>query len=206
MVAFRRGTEDLIRRAARRSECGWHELVGRVESRLRVLCRMRMSARARGRFDPDDLCQEVFVEALRRIDTFEYRGPGSLQRWLAAVLRNKLMHAERSAARLAHPRTDIGEPPALAGGELPQGLRLALHEVPASASTDTRRRDMEERVHAMLMQLAPAEREVLLLKHFEGLSGREAAARLGVDESTVSGRYRRALERCARKLRDADGR
>ena len=196
-----RRTEDLVKRAARRSEEGWAELLQKVESRLRVLIRFRMSTRTRGRFDPDDLCQEVFIEAIKRIGDFEYRGPGSLQRWLATILRYKLMHADRSAGRLATPYSEVRRPDdSEAPTEVPEGLVVALESAPTTASRDLRRADQERKVAEVLESLDEPDREVILLKHYEGLTGREAAERLGVAESTVSVRYKRALEKCAKRL------
>jgi len=194
-------TEDLVKRAAHRSEEGWAELLQKVESRLRVLIRFRMSSRTRGRFDADDLCQEVFIEAIKRINEFEYRGPGSLQRWLATILRYKLMHADRSASRLATPYSEIKHPDDSAeSAEVPEGLVVALRTAPTTVSKDLRRTDQERKVAEVLESLEDVDREVILLKHYEGLSGREVAERLEVDESTVSVRYKRALERCAKRL------
>ena len=92
-------TRELLGRAVgggRESEEAWHRLIARVQSRLRVLLSFRLG----GGQDAEDLLQEVWLQALQSLDRFEYRGPGSLQRWLAGILRMKLREVRRSACLL----------------------------------------------------------------------------------------------------------
>jgi RNA polymerase sigma factor (sigma-70 family) len=172
-------------------EGSWETLLRRAESRLRVL------ASFRGRqHDADDLLQEVWIEALASLGRFEYRGPGSLQRWLSGILRNKLREDARRAGRA------LPAPAASEAALAPQGLFEALRASQPGVSTDAGRREAEERVRAVLEGLPADDREAILLRLYEGLTVREAGARLGVDPSTVSVRMQRALERCAARLQD----
>ena len=178
-----------------RPEVGWGELLRRVESRIRVLAHFRMGRRIGAAYDVDDLVQEVWAEAVRSFERFEYRGPGSLQRWLAGILRMKILHAGRSLHRVPPPASSKR------GALPPLGLREALEHTATGVSHRERRRELETKVSEALAKLPAVEREAILLKLYEGLSGREAAAQIGVDESTVSLRFKRGLERCARELR-----
>ena len=63
------------------------------------------------------------------------------------------------------------------------------------------REEMWARVRSALDRLSASDREVLILRHAEQLSTREAAAVLGVSEPAVKSRHLRALER----LREALG-
>ena len=178
---------------------GWRRLIRRAESKLRVLLHFRMSPRLREVLDEDDLMQEVWTEAARKLASFEYRGPGSLQRWLAGILANKLRHAHRIAQRIGVPSSRLAPAStALAAGS----LEALLASTQSSVSAHARKRELETRVRDVLRRLPEPEREAVLLKVFEGLNGREAAERLGVDESTVSVRFKRALETCAIHLRE----
>ena len=49
-------------------------------------------------------------------------------------------------------------------------------------------------------QLSEADREVVMMRHFEGLSNQEAARLLGVDPATASKRHGRAVLRLHRIL------
>ncbi|HTK74137.1 MAG TPA: sigma-70 family RNA polymerase sigma factor, partial [Gemmataceae bacterium] len=57
------------------------------------------------------------------------------------------------------------------------------------------------RVRSALDRLSAVDREILILRHAEQLSSKEAAAVLGVSEAAVKSRHLRALER----LREALG-
>ncbi|NOT31244.1 MAG: sigma-70 family RNA polymerase sigma factor [Planctomycetes bacterium] len=197
------GTKDILDALALDPNGGWERLIARAESKLRILLHFRMSPRLRGVLAEEDLLQEVWAEGARNLERFEYRGPGSLQRWFAGILSNKLLHAGREAWRVPMPASAVAREStiaALASRRL--DLAQCLPATQSSVSGHARKRELEERVRDVLLRLPEAEREVILLKLFEGLNGREAALRLGVDESTVSVRFKRALETCARQLKE----
>jgi len=115
------------------------------------------------------------------------------------VYRARQLHLGRSVALKLIPHG-----PATLTDEYARRLERgrSLQSTATSASGHARRRELEEQVRSVLLRLSEAERETLLLRLFEGLSGRAAARRLGVDESTVSMRFKRALETCAVHLRE----
>jgi RNA polymerase sigma-70 factor (ECF subfamily) len=59
-----------------------------------------------------------------------------------------------------------------------------------------------DHLHAALDAMDPTDREVLALRHFEGLTNAEAAAALGLSVSAASKRYVRAVERLRLILTD----
>jgi RNA polymerase sigma-70 factor (ECF subfamily) len=63
---------------------------------------------------------------------------------------------------------------------------------PAAAAL---RQELERRFHAALRQLDEADREIILLRHFEQLSNSEAARALGLSEAAAGMRHLRALRR-----------
>ena len=64
--------------------------------------------------------------------------------------------------------------------------------MPAGSSRPARETALLERA---LREMAAEDREILALKHLDGLSYRELAERLGVPEGTVMSRLYRARER-----------
>ncbi|MEM7306682.1 MAG: RNA polymerase sigma factor [Planctomycetota bacterium] len=172
------------------ADASWATILARTESRLRVLLELR------GCRDTDDVLQEVWLQASRGLGEFDYRGPGSLQRWLAGIARNKMRERARSDRRGVELHASA------APNDSPEGLFAALRDTRPGVSTDVGRRDTERRVRQVLSTLPGDECEALLLRLYEGLSLREAGDRLGVDPSTVSLRVKRALGRCASRLED----
>ncbi len=109
-----------------------------------------------------DLVQEVFLTALRTIDTLEQ--PGRVGAWLCSIARNRARDVLRSPAR------DTG---ALAESEL-----AAPERDPAAAQE-------AEEILAVVRGLPEAYRETLCLRLVEGLSGPEIAERTGLTHGSV---------------------
>jgi len=160
-----------------------------------------MQGRSSAHFEVDDLLQEVWVEASHRIGGFEYRGSGSLQRWLAGILHYKLLEARRASRRLPFAASAIAQNPE---GERAQ-LFEALSRTQPGASTDIRHREMVNRVNEVLEVLPPELREAILLRIYESKTGKEAAGILGISESAFSKRFRKALAAIRIPLREEGG-
>lgn len=172
--------------------------MARIECRLRVWLHFHMDASLQAAVDPEDLLQELWSEIACHLDRFEYRGPGSLQRWMAGILRNKLLHAARKNRRRPIPFSALATDGELAPPQ--QAIRHALVQSQSGVSRPARLQEMEQQIRACLQKLPEGERQVLLCRLFEGLTGVETAERLAIDPSTVSVRMKRAIAACARHL------
>ena len=65
----------------------------------------------------------------------------------------------------------------------------------SSPSQQLNRRELAGRVRQAVTQLSEADREVVLMRNFEGLSNGEVAILLGIDPAAASQRHGRALLR-----------
>jgi RNA polymerase sigma factor (sigma-70 family) len=196
---FTRQLIDQIRGAEPDAEQGWPDLLERCESRLRTLMHFRLGPSVRATIDEDDLLQEVWIEAALKIHDFEYRGPGSLQRWLAEILRYKILHAGRKSKRIPFPEASLNSKDAAS----PAGLFNALSRTQPGASQRSQRRETVQQVLAVLSELPEELRECILLKVYEGLSGREAAQKLGLTEGGFSKRFHKALSAVSVRMKDS---
>lgn len=159
-----------------------------------------MQGRSSAHFEVDDLLQEVWIEASHRIGDFEYRGSGSLQRWLAGILHYKLLEAGRASKRLPFAASAVASQEE---GERSQ-LFEALSRTQPGASSNIRHREMEHRVNQVLGELSAELREALLLRIYESKTGKEAAESVGISESAFSKRFRNALAAIRVPLREED--
>lgn len=128
------------------------------------------------RIEVDDLVQEVFLLAMRRLSTL--REPAAFGAWLATIARNRAkdFHREsRGSQNLA---------------EDPETLS-ALENAPAH--------DEALAVLAAIRELPDAYRETLVLRLVEGMTGPEIAARTGLTPGSV----RVNLHRGMKMLREA---
>ncbi len=135
------------------------------------------------RLDSEDLAQEVFETAMRRVGGF--RGESALSTWLFGITRNVVRNAGRRAAL----RRMVG-----------------LEQIPAprdpGPGTDEQveRLLLRRRVQRALQRLKTAQREVLVLVDLEQRTAPEAAELLGIPSGTVYSRLHHARRAFARAL------
>jgi len=189
-------THDLLANMDRDWSENWSELVRRWNSKLRVLLHFR-TAELDGSVDAEDIRQETWAEAIRCFQRFDYRGPGSFYAWLAAIARNQVRHAHRRAPRRIE-ATHEGTDETNSG---PPSLLAAIEASQTSVASRVANRDLEQVVLRVVAELPDPLREVILLRVYEGRSGREVAGLLRIHESSVSQRLKQGLERCAKLLR-----
>jgi RNA polymerase sigma-70 factor (ECF subfamily) len=164
---------------------------------LRRMVSIRLDARLHRRLDPSDILQEAFLTAARRIEEYLATRPMPFFAWLRRLVAQKLIdvHRENLGVQARDPRREI----AMEGGATPEAssevFAASLAARGLSAGQLSARAELETKIRQALDELEPLDREVLVLRHFEGLSNLEAARVLGVKEASASQRHLRALRR-----------
>jgi len=115
----------------------------------------------------EDIAQEAFLAAIRRLDTFDRRRP--FGPWLHRIVVNRAIDWVR--ARQLRAEAELGEPLA--------------PEWSAELSDET---------IAALARLGPEHRAVIVLRHLLGYSPGEIAELLNLPRGTVNSRLRRGLD------------
>ncbi len=137
--------------------------------------------------DARDVCQETFLRILDKADAF--RDGARFSTWMYQIALNLCRDQSRKKRRWG--RLVIAEPPA--GIETPRE-----HAAPESVATNPAAAyehiERKGAVRRALSALPREQREVLLLKEYEGLKFREIADVLGVAESTVKSRMYAGLD------------
>lgn len=140
--------------------------------------------------EAEDLVQETLIGALNG----RFRGESSVRTWMVRILVNRVRMWRRSRKRhsgtvsLDAPRSP-GEP-ASAGGS--SGFGSAGAGAAVDAKID---------LTAMLAQLTPEHRQVIVLREIEGLSYEEMAQTLHVPRGTVESRLHRAREELRKRFK-----
>jgi RNA polymerase sigma-70 factor, ECF subfamily len=120
------------------------------------------------RDDAEDVCQDAFVTALRRLD--EVRRPEAFVGWLLQIVRNRAHNLRRhQRVRAALPLDAAEEAPARARG-------------PARDAEDA---ELRGRLLEALAHLTPTQREVVLLYDVQGWTHREIASAVGTTEGAA---------------------
>jgi len=130
--------------------------------------------------DVDDLVQDVFIRALRRLSTL--RETASFGAWLAAIARNVANDYHRRLVP-EEPLTDDAS-----DQEIPCGGSSADQDEPAVVILEA------------VMSLPEAYRETLILRLVEGMTGPEIADRTGMTHGSVRVNLHRGMEQLRAKL------
>jgi RNA polymerase sigma-70 factor (ECF subfamily) len=173
--------------------------------RLRAVAERRMSQELRARIDPEDLLQQVYVEVVRRIVDFEYRGPGSFLRWLTTLLDSRIRDAQRFHHAGAR---DLSRELRPSGSAKEESRERILAYAAPDSTTPSRFASRQEREALLLSALAglsPDHRRVLELRYIEGLRLARVAEEMGRSESAAQMLCARALKRLRASLRALSG-
>lgn len=128
----------------------------------------------------DDLVQDVFTLAFRRLSTL--RDTGSFGPWLAAIARNRAHDYHRRSV----PEDRL--PDDMSDQDVDQRNTSEEHEAAAASVLDAVR------------SLPTAYRETLILRLVEGMTGPEIAARTGMTHGSVRVNLHRGMRQLRAKL------
>jgi RNA polymerase sigma-70 factor (ECF subfamily) len=188
-------------RLLEQARAGTAGAVNRLLERHRAyICRfveLRLDPQLRARVDPSDVVQEAHMEAVRRLDGYLEEAPMPFRLWLRQIAQDRLLmlrRRHRGAGRRAVTRE----------AAWPDESSLAFAQQLLAAGTSPSERlaasELAQRVQQAVAQLPEADREIVLLRNFEGLSNHEVAQLLAIQPATASQRYGRALLRLRKLL------
>lgn len=138
--------------------------------------------------DAEDVLQETFIAAWRGART--YRGLGDVRSWLFSVARHAAHH---------HLRRRVGEPTSMLSLD-DLALRAGWGEQASNALTE--QPDARECVERGLARLSDDERQILVLRDIEGLSGEETARVLDLSVAAMKSRLHRSRLHLAAVLKE----
>jgi RNA polymerase sigma-70 factor (ECF subfamily) len=168
------------------------------------MARRRLGTKLRSKEEPADLAQTTFREAYRDFGSYNYRGEGSLLRWLIQILQNKIRDRAEfySAGKRDLSMERSMETPADDG-------ERRIFEPSADDLTVTmqvQQGEDFELVREALGELSEDHRRAITLVFFQGLSLREAGKQMGGrSEDAVRMLLRRAEGRLGDILRGSLG-
>jgi len=129
-----------------------------------------------------DLLQETMMKAFVSIKRGQYHEDGRFEPWLVRIARNVLMDHYRDRKRFHQVHSD-------------REVSMLPDTFASSMSTDNDLLAAQQRtqVRELIRELPESQKEVVILRHFLGLTFQEIATHTGVSINTALGRMRYAL-------------
>jgi RNA polymerase sigma-70 factor (ECF subfamily) len=162
---------------------------------LSLLARVQIGQRLRGKVDASDLVQETFLEAHRNFARFRGASEPELVRWLRQILAARMADLLRrylgTQGRDVRLEREIADGLDHSSALLDRGLVAPQ----SSPSQQASRREQAVLLADALAQLPEDYREVLVLRHLEGLTFPEVAGRMGRSLDSVEKLWLRGLAR-----------
>lgn len=187
----------LLQQVAAGDQAVWGALLERQRPRLRRMVELRLDPRLQGRLDASDVIQEAYLTASLQLADYLKQPTIPFYLWLRLVTGQKLVALHRHHLRTK--ARDAGRQISLDRGAMPAASSAAMASklIGREPSPSEAAREVEQRrwLQEALNRMAPLDREVVALRHFEQLTNAETAQVLGLDASAASKRYVRALQR-----------
>jgi RNA polymerase sigma-70 factor (ECF subfamily) len=162
----------------------------RHRERLLSIIYLRMGPELRTRMDPDDVLQDVAIEALSSWHTLADEANAGA--WLTVL-------AKRKVARILRDQVGVAARDPRRERAIPTDLPVADRRTGPVTAAD--RHDRLRLLEQALQNLSEDHREVVLLCRIEGLPAKEVGERMGRTENAVNLLLGRALKRLALELR-----
>lgn len=167
-------------------------LFARHREELKRSVLLRFDSRMQSRVDASDVVQETQIEALRRLPDYLERRPMPFHLWLRKTAYEQLIMARRR--HVGRARRSVDQELRLPNQS---SLMLARQLIAAdkSPSQQLNEQQLAHRVQDAISKLADSDREILLMRNYEGLSYDEIASILDIESAAARKRNGRALLR-----------
>jgi RNA polymerase sigma-70 factor (ECF subfamily) len=178
------------------------DLFRQYRDKLLRAVRLRLDPRVLSKVDCEDVLQDAFVEATRRLPEYLDRPAVPVFVWLRQLTLQTVVDTHRRylGAKMRCVSQEVPLRPAATHDASSSLLAVQLADSLTSPSACAVREETLQDLRDALAALRDVDREVLILRHLEDLSNNEVAQVLGIDRFAASKRYLRALERLRHAL------
>lgn len=187
---------SLVRRAGAGDSAALECLLFKYRTQLLSYVNRRMPEDLRRILEPEDILQDVYFEAFRRIGGFTAVDSQSALRWMVTIARNRVVHVIRMQRTLKRGGGRIAGLEGGVGGSLMLLLQdLVIYERTPSRSAAAH--ELMVTLQRSIEHLPPDYRQAVRLRYVEGLPLETVAKRM----SRTSGAARMLCARGLRSLR-----
>lgn len=192
-------TEILLDRAASGEMAARDQLLVRHRGRLKAMVAAHLDSRLAARIDPSDVVQDVLTEAAQRLPQYLADRPVAFYPWIRQMAWERLIDLHRRHLRSQARSVNREEPHGVSDESAARLGELFVSEE-SNPGSHVVRNEVRRRVQDALARLSGDDRELLMMRHLEGLKVTEIAQVLGIGERAAKSRLRRAHERIHAEL------
>lgn len=189
-----RETIHLVHRAKAGEDAALNLLLERYLQRILRIVRSRLGPKLRGKMESMDVVQEVMMRAIKGFENFELKDEAAFLHWISKLVQNQIRdvadyhHAEkRDMNREVQKKTSDEKDCSI------------LSNLPADSiykpSFQIRLKEDVLALEAALDQLPETQREVVIMRQYEGLSFKEIGAELGLSEDAARMQFARSMSK-----------
>lgn len=187
-----------LARLQRREAAAFNELVREYQTSV-----FRLVIRLVGdRGEAEDLTQEVFVSVFKHLDTF--RGESKFTTWIYRIAVNHAKNRAKYLSRRAKGRSDSYEDKAEQGDLGAHASMVTYAQMPRPDEV-AGGSELERIMNAALAAVESEQRELILLRDFEGLTYDEIGEVTGLAEGTVKSKLHRARAAWMARIKEMQG-
>ena len=181
-------TYVLLEAAKGGEQKAWESLYNRYHGYLVYIVKMRLVGSPRRGFEAEDVLQEAFLKAWRKLDSFEYRGEGSFLAWLTRIVVNEVLNHQRKRQEAEHGLDTSALRQVVANEE--------LNGTPSEAMMD---QESQDSMRKAFEGLCEEDQMLLGLRLGQELTWAEIGEVLGCSRASAAQNFARAIERMRRQ-------
>ncbi len=195
-------TQNLLAAAREGDADAINQLLDRHRAPVRRLVQLRLDRRIQQRVDVSDVVQDVMLEANGRLQAYLANPAMAFHLWLRQIAWDHMIDAYRRHRKSAKRDMDREQPLARGGNADHSTIELAaqLCDPEMTPQAAAVQRELAAQVERTIEGLEEADREIILMRHYEHLSNQEVAEALGLTPPAASMRYLRAMRRLREQM------
>lgn len=187
-------TINLVLQAKTGDENALNLLMQRYLQRILRIVRMRLGPKLREKMESMDVVQEVMVRAIKGFENFEPKDEAAFLHWIGKLVQNEIRDlADYHGAAKRNADLEIKKK------ENNENFGSVITNLPADSlykpSVQFRLKDDVLKLEAALDQLPEKQKEVVIMRNFEGLTFGEIGTEMDCSEDAARMQFARAIDR-----------
>lgn len=192
--------DQLVERLQRGEQSALAELFERNRGRLSRMVSIRMDRRLKGRIDEADVLQEAFLTLCKKINSYDAKMSPYVWMRLTVVDRLIALHRMHIQASKRDARREVSMSQKARPDESSAEIAATLADSFSSVGGKVARAEVSELIKSTLEDMEEKDREIIILRIFEGMTNLEAAQVLELTPNGASSRFSRAVERLQKEV------